>query len=68
MKLVPQTKTYALDNCAEFKAINAALQDGADLRNLVSYTVWTENGVFHAPCPQCQAMYQNYICSFLDWE
>ena len=68
MKHVPQTKNYPLDNCAEFKAINAALQDGADLNNLVSYTVWTENGNFHAPCRQCQAMYQDFISSFLDWE
>lgn len=68
MKVVKQTKTYPLDNCAEFKAINAALQDKADIKNLVSYTVWTDRGEFHAPCSQCQDMYKGFIGSFLDWE
>ena len=68
MKVVKQTKTYPLDNCAEFKAINAALQDKADIKNLVSYTVWTDRGEFHAPCSLCLDMYKGFIGSFLDWE
>lgn len=36
---------WTVDNCAEVDAVNTALNDGAQLKNLHMYTIWLEDGV-----------------------
>ncbi len=37
-------ENWSVDNCAEVDAVNTALNDGAQLKNLHMYTIWLEDG------------------------
>lgn len=50
-----------LINCGEYNAINNAINDGALPENLYVYSVVKKNGDYIAACPNCRAMYSNYV-------
>lgn len=45
---------YAVGNCAEIHAVNKALNDGADLKNLKMYTIHTTKSSFGKPKESCE--------------
>jgi len=50
-----------LINCGEYNAINNAINDGALPENLYVYSVVKKNGDYITACPNCRAMYSNYV-------
>jgi hypothetical protein len=45
---------WRVENCAEFKAVNQALLDGAQIQNLEVHTVRNSNGLAFPRCRNCQ--------------
>lgn len=45
---------WDIENCAEFKAVNDALNAGAKIKNLEVHTVLTKNGESFPMCQNCQ--------------
>lgn len=56
---------YYLDNCGEFNAVNTALKDGANYKNLWLYSLKIKKGSFVKPCNNCKHMYEGYM-NFID--
>ncbi|MBD2499005.1 hypothetical protein H6G83_00010 [Anabaena azotica FACHB-119] len=50
----PSLETWPVNNCAEFKAVNQALLDGAKITNLEVHTVRTQTGEAFSRCANCQ--------------
>ena len=50
----PSLESWPVHNCAEFKAINNALRDGARITNLEVHTVRTITGEAFPRCANCQ--------------
>lgn len=50
----PSLEPWAVENCAEFKAVNNALLDGANIENLEIHTVRTKTGEAFSRCANCQ--------------
>lgn len=57
----------ALKNCAEFNAINNALNNKSDISNLYVYTLHYSNQCTFPPCYNCQALYLRYIKEFINF-
>jgi len=51
---VPSEELWEVSNCAEFKAVNDALLDGANIRNLEVHTVRTRSGEAYPRCRNCR--------------
>jgi hypothetical protein len=49
----PSMEKWPVENCAEFKAVNNALLDGAKLENLEIHTVKTRTGAAFPRCQNC---------------
>ena len=47
-------ETWAIENCAEFKAVNNELKSGARLNNLEVHTVLVKTGEAFPMCQNCQ--------------
>ena len=56
---------YYLDNCGEFNAVNTALHDGANYKNLRLYSLNIREGKSTNPCNNCKHMYGEYM-NFID--
>ena len=50
----PSKEPWAPCNCAETKAANQAVNDGAKVKNLQYHTVYTKTGNSMPPCKNCQ--------------
>jgi hypothetical protein len=51
---VPSEEPWEVSNCAEFKAVNDALLDGANIRDLEVHTVRTKTGQAYPRCRNCR--------------
>ncbi|MEI5990479.1 hypothetical protein A5881_001972 [Enterococcus termitis] len=62
LEKVGTSKTnYPLQNCGEFNAINNALLDGVDVKNLVVQSVNKQTGAIKPPCINCQELYGELV-------
>ena len=52
---------FRLGNCAEVDAVNQALNDGADIKNLYLYTINTKNNLHKAMCKNCVYTFKNRV-------
>ncbi|MEH2288866.1 YwqJ-related putative deaminase [Nostoc sp.] len=51
---VPSEEKWEVSNCAEFKAVNDALLDGANIMDLEVHTVRTRSGEAYSRCRNCR--------------
>jgi RHS repeat-associated protein len=54
----PSKMPWSVCNCAETKAVNTALNDGALIENIIYHTVRTKTLTSEAPCLNCQQTLQ----------
>lgn len=50
----PTREPWSVTNCAKVAACSKAINAGANLEDLVTYTVRTKTGEFFAPCENCK--------------
>ena len=53
--------SWPVDNCAEFQAVNAALNAGADIHDLVGSTITTRTKADFPRCPNCKITLQGLV-------
>ncbi len=62
---VQSLNQYRVGNCAEVDAVNQALNNGADIKNLYLYTINTKNQTSKAMCENCVYTFADKVAQVL---
>ena len=62
---VQSLNQYRIGNCAEVDALNQALNNGADVKNLYLYTINTKNQITKAMCEYCVYTFADKVAQVL---